>query len=91
MNDEMIVVLEHSYMGEDILNYIRTLEREYYALRKENEKLNRALDKACEFLGSYSGSCPCDTLNVDLDCEEKCENQYKDCWKEWCLYEDNSK
>lgn len=54
----------------------------------ELKRYKKALDKACELVADYSGSCPLDGYNIDLDCEDRCENNMKDCWKVWCLQDE---
>lgn len=59
-------------------------------LKKENEKLKKALDKACEML---EWDCPVEQdLIDDLDCEN-CNGTYKESWKKYFLNEvkDNEK
>ena len=49
------------------------------------EKLEKALDKACELLADYTGSCPREEeLVEDLDCDE-CDNNCKECWKKYFM------
>ena len=53
-------------------------------LKEENDKLKKALDKACERLEE---SCPVDQeLVEDLDCDE-CNNNCKECWKKYFMKE----
>ena len=59
------------------------VERHFEYLRQENEKLEKALDKACEFLG-YNFDCPYATLNKCI-LEDNCNDDYKECWKEVLL------
>lgn len=48
------------------------------------EKLEQALDKACERL---EWTCPVDQeLVEDLDCEN-CKDTYKECWKKYFMKE----
>ena len=56
----------------------------YEELEKENNKLKKALDKACEML---EWGCPVEQdLIDDLDCEN-CKNTEKECWKKYFLKE----
>lgn len=60
-------------------------EKEF--LIKENEKLKKALEKACKIL---SWDCPCDQdLINDLDCEDRCQPNIDctECWKKYFLKE----
>ena len=47
------------------------------------EKLDEALDKACELLSDYSGSCLFDMFDKDISCQESCTNDAKKCWREY--------
>lgn len=49
------------------------------------EKLDEALDKACELISEYSGSCPFDMFDKDISCQESCTNNAKKCWREYLL------
>ena len=48
------------------------------------ESLEVALNKACEHVGDFTGSCPLDTFDVYIDCDN-CDNQYVECWKKYYL------
>ena len=53
-------------------------------LEKENAKLKKAFNKACEML---DWSCPTEQNLIDyFDCEN-CKDDYKECWKKYFLYE----
>lgn len=63
------------------------IENECLALEQENEKLKKALEKACKIL---SWDCPCgQDLIDDLDCENRCQPDidYAECWKKYFLKE----
>lgn len=56
--------------------------------KKEIEKLEKALDRACEMLTKLTSDCnvyQC-PFNCECDCGFECEN--KDYWKEWCMKDD---
>lgn len=56
-------------------------------LLRENAKLKKALDKACERLEYYTDNCPCgEELIEDLDCDD-CESNCKECWKKYFMKE----
>lgn len=54
----------------------------------EVKRHKKALDKACKLVVDYSGSCPLDRFDIDLDCENRCESNLEDCWKVWCLQDE---
>ena len=63
---------------------INCIEMENQELKEENNKLKKALDKACEML---EWGCPVEQdLIDDLDCEN-CKNTEKECWKKYFLNE----
>lgn len=62
-------------------NNARTVQN----LVSEIDKLEKALDKACEFIGC-NFDCPYATLN-QCTLDDRCSDDYKECWKEWLLDE----
>jgi plasmid rolling circle replication initiator protein Rep len=86
MTNEMKALLLETYKGKEVIQYIELLERENKALAIEGEekcekleRLDKALDKACErlFLVTHA-------YNFDSDVKIYFT---KDEWKEWCLDE----
>lgn len=70
---------------KDLISELDWYKHEYFAECDRAEKLEKALDKACKLVADYSGSCPLDNYDIDLDCEDRCESNTKDCWKVLCL------
>ena len=77
--DELIELLKIAQHNYECVNE-RLFNATQYA-----EKLDEALDKACELISDYSGSCPFDMFDKDIDCQESCTNNAKKCWKEYLL------
>ena len=51
-------------------------------------QLEKALDKACEWIVNYIGECPMAQFDECLsNCEENCCDDFVGCWKEWLLKE----
>lgn len=73
---ECLDVAQHNYewVNERLFNAT------HYA-----EKLDEALDKACELLSDYSGSCLFDMFDKDISCQESCTNDAKKCWREYLM------
>ena len=40
-------------------------------------------DKAEEISKNITNTCPFADYNYDLDCENKCNDNYKECWKQY--------
>ena len=38
---------------------------------------------ADEIANSITNTCPLEDYNYDLDCENKCNDNYKECWKQY--------
>lgn len=67
--------------------FIRKELKDFDVYQRQLEKLEKALDKACERLEYYTGNCPCgEELIEDLDCDE-CDNNCKECWKKFFMKE----
>ena len=63
------------------------LRNAYNRLENKVKQLEKALDKACERLADYTGSCPLEEeLVEDLDCNE-CDNNCKECWVKYFMKE----
>lgn len=53
-------------------------------LRLENIRLKRQIDLMAEEISkNILNTCPLADYNVDLDCENKCQDNYKECWKQY--------
>lgn len=56
-------------------------------LRLENIRLKRQIDLMAEEISkNILNTCPLADYNVDLDCENKCKDDYKACWKQYFEY-----
>lgn len=76
-NDKIVALLK------DESNLIQ----DHLILLDENEKLKKALEKACKIL---SWDCPCgQDLIDDLDCENRCQPDidYSECWMKYFIKE----
>ena len=75
--------LERKLSGHDIL--VKYADD----LLADNKELNKALDKACEFINDIH-SCPLDTFDFEVEggCESVCLERTENsslCWREWAL------
>lgn len=83
--------------NKDLLNKLRNRVKEVkklskYSLYKEEfSRLNAIIKKkdkqidlmAEEISNSFLNTCPLEDYNTDLDCEKRCNNNYKECWKQY--------
>lgn len=76
---ELLKIAQHNY---------ECVNESEFIMKRYAEKLDRALDKACELISDYSGSCPFDMFDKDIGCQESCTNNAKKCWKEFLMKED---
>ena len=48
------------------------------------EKKDKIIDLMAEEIGkNITNTCPFADYNYDLDCENKCNDNYKECWKQY--------
>lgn len=57
------------------------------AQAKQIKKLEKALDKVCGLIENLTGGCPLSQFDVDLNCEDCCDD-YAGCWKKWAFIEE---
>lgn len=50
------------------------------ALKEKDEIIDLMLD---EITNSIVNICPLEDYNYDLDCENRCNDNYKECWKKY--------
>lgn len=52
--------------------------------KKELENKDKIIDLMLEEISSsILNTCPLADYNIDLDCENKCRDDYKECWKQY--------
>ena len=79
---ELLDIAQHNY---------ESVNERLFNLTQYAEKLDKALDKACEELGNSIG-CPIEKLKMDNDGEIDCNfenNDCKKCWREYLMKGDN--
>ena len=55
-----------------------------FELNKEIELKDKIIDLMAEKISeSIINTCPLEDYNYDLDCENKCNDDYKECWKQY--------
>lgn len=45
-----------------------------------SDKQNKIIDKMLDFIVDRY-TCPLEDCDYDLDCDNRCNDQYKECWK----------
>ena len=53
-------------------------------LKEELEQKDKQIDlMAEEITNNIISICPLENYNYDLDCENRCNDNYKECWKQY--------
>lgn len=73
-----IVIEEFKKLQEDIETVLNLLKQK----DAEIEKKDKMIDLMAEEMKKRA-TCPLDDYNYDLDCENKCNNNTKECWKQY--------
>lgn len=79
---------------ETVLNMLKEKDKEiekYSAYKKEFKTLNKQLknkDKIIDLMAeeidnSILNTCPYANYGIDLDCENSCDDNSKECWKQY--------
>lgn len=72
---------------EPILKIIENLEQSHQdilEITKENIKKDKIIDLMAEEINnSFLNTCPYIDYEIDLDCENRCNDDYKECWKQY--------
>lgn len=72
---------------EENVKVIQQLIDEHFESSLTREKLEKALELACEDIADVFGNCPL----IQFDCVtsrcEYCQDEYKECWKEYYMSE----
>ena len=81
-----------SMTKDKLLEYLDIAQHNYecaneclFNIRQYAEKLDKALDKACDSISDYSESCPFDMYDKDMNCQESCTNNTEKCWREYLM------
>lgn len=75
---ELLNIAQHNY---------EVAQSRIFNVTKYAEKLNKALDRACDMLVNPKG-CPIDNLKMDNNGEIDCNFENQDCKKCWIKYFD---
>lgn len=68
----------------DTLVLLKNKDIEIEMLKKDNKKKDKIIDEMAEEIShNIINTCPLEDYNFDLDCENRCNDNYKECWKEY--------
>ncbi len=72
--------LTQSITGKNTSINVEVLETILSILEKQDETIDLMLE---EISKNILNTCPLEDYNYDLDCENKCNDNYKECWKQY--------
>ena len=75
---ELLGIAQHNY---------ECVNESEFIMKRYAEKLDRALDKACEQISDLGGCYPIYERNkrITISCQESCTNNPKKCWREFLM------
>ena len=95
LTEDVNALIEAIEKQDELIEYLRrSCERKdesIISMRDENTELEYKLEQqdkminimADEIANSITNTCPLEDYNYDLDCENKCNDNYKECWKQY--------
>lgn len=95
LTKDVNILIEAIEKQDELIEYLRrSCERKdesIISMRDENTELEYKLEQqdkminlmADEIANSITNTCPLEDYNYDLDCENKCNDNYKECWKQY--------
>lgn len=91
MNEEEAREIIDNMSEQELNNFIffalQEVEKENQKLKGELLQKDKIIDEMAEEISkSIVNTCPLADYNVDLDCENKCKDDYKACWKKYFEY-----
>lgn len=84
--DELKVVRPEMLNSEAkrLFEAIMKIADERDKLREELDLKDKIIDLMAEEISkNITNTCPFADYNYDLDCENKCQDDYKECWKQY--------
>lgn len=64
----------------DLKNVLSMLEEKDKTISSKDKIIDLIAD---EIANSITNTCPLEDYNYDLECENKCNDNYKECWKQY--------
>ena len=81
---EILDNMSEQELNDFIFFALKEVEKENQKLKTELKKKDKIIDLMGEEISkSILNTCPFADYNVDLDCENKCKDYYKACWKQY--------
>ncbi len=81
---EILDNMSEQEFNDFIFFALKEVEKENQKLKTELKKKDKIIDLMAEEISkSILNTCPFADYNVDLDCENKCKDDYKACWKQY--------
>ena len=83
-NDDLLRKLRNRVKEVKKLQKYSLYKEEFSKLNKQLQNKDKIIDlMADEIANSITNTCPLEDYNYDLDCENKCNDNYKECWKQY--------
>lgn len=61
-------------------------------MKEEVEQKDKVIDLMLnEITNNAINTCPLEDYNYDLDCKNKCKDDYKECWKQYFAHKAKEK
>ena len=91
INNDYLKGVENQTINQKEIKALEHILSDYKRVLKENAELKNKLkekDKIIDLMAeeiskNITNTCPFADYNYDLDCENKCNDNYKECWKQY--------
>lgn len=81
-NEKLRTLLKQK--DKQVEQYVNMLATNDLLHIKESQEKDKIIDlMANEIANNITNTCPLEDYNYDLDCENKCNDNYKECWKQY--------
>lgn len=83
-NDDLLRKLRNRVKEVKKLQKYSLYKKEFSRLNKQLQNKDKIIDLMSEEISkNILNTCPLEDYNYDLDCENKCNDNYKECWKQY--------
>ena len=84
LSDYERILKENKKKDKQIEQYQNILATNDMLHIKESQEKDKVIDLMLdEITNNIINTCPFEDYNYDLDCENKCNDDYKECWKQY--------